>query len=341
MSTSVAKRRTRRMVSFSAGLALAAMLAAPAAGWAQPAAATAFPIAGKPIRIVVPFTAGGQTDVQARALGQKLAASLGVPVNVDNRPGAGTIIGTQEVVRAAPDGHTLLYTISTTVAMNPHLYSKLPYEPFRDLTPIMYVARSSTILTVPAAAPYNSVRELVDYAKKNPGKLTYGSFAIGSSSHLNGELLKQIAGIEMTHVPYKGSAEAIVALIGGQVDLVFDGPTTAITNAKAGKVKMLAVADDRRYKGIPDVPTMTEAGVPGIDLPGGMLLLGSPNLPADVVARINSEVAKAMQQPDVVKLFVENGTDPLSSSPQELTRAMRDMYERWGTAIRKFNIKLD
>jgi tripartite-type tricarboxylate transporter receptor subunit TctC len=306
------------------------------AAWAQ-----AFPTAGKPVRIVVPFPAGGQTDVQARAVAQKMQAALGVPVLVDNKPGASTIIGAQDVIRAAPDGHTLLYTIAITAAQNPHLFAKLPYDPLKDLTPVMFAARSSTVLVVPAASPFNSVKDVIDYARANPGKLNFGSFSLGSTSHLNGEIFKQAAGIDMLHVPYKGSAEAIVAVIGNQVQLLFDGPTTAINNAKAGKVKMLAVADASRYAVLKDVPTMAEAGVKGVDVPGGMQFFGPANMPRDVLQRVNAALAAALKEPEVVKLFVDGGTEIVASSAEEHARSVKEQHERWGAVIRGLNLRLD
>ena len=303
--------------------------------------AQAFPTAGKPVRIVVPFPAGGQTDVQARAVAQKMQAALGVPVLVDNKPGASTIIGAQEVIRAAPDGHTLLYTIAITAAQNPHLFTKLPYDPLKDLTPVMFAARSSTVLVVPAASPFNSVKDVIDYARANPGKLNFGSFSLGSTSHLNGEIFKQAAGIDMVHVPYKGSAEAIVAVIGNQVQLLFDGPTTAINNAKAGKVKMLAVADAARYAVLKDVPTMAEVGVKGVDVPGGMQFFGPANLPREVLQRVNAALAAALKEPEVVKLFVDGGTEIVASSPEEHARSVKEQHERWGAVIRRLNLRLD
>ena len=190
-----------------------ALVSLPAAALAQ-----AFPTPGKLIRIVVPFPAGGQTDIQARLLAAKLQPALGVTVLVDNKPGASSILGTMEVVRAPADGHTLLYTITVTAAQNPHLFTKLPYDPMKDLTPVMFAARSSTVLTVPANSPFNSVADLVKYAKANPGKLNYASYSLGSTSHLVAELMQQATGTQMTHIPFKGSADAGMALMGGQVD---------------------------------------------------------------------------------------------------------------------------
>ena len=301
-----------------------------------------FPIAGKPVRIVVPFPAGGQTDIQARAIAAKMSQLGGGSVIVENKPGASTIIGAMEVIRSAPDGHTLLYTISSTAAQNPHLFSKLPYEPFRDLTPVMFAARSATILVAPANAPFSTVGELIAYAKANPGKVNYGSFSLGSTSHLAGEVLKRNAGIDIVHIPYKGSADATVGLLSGAVQLMFDGPTTALTNAKAGKVKMLAIADDRRYPVAPEVPTMSEAGVPGFDkLVGGMQFFGPGNIPRGVLAQVNAELARVLRQPDVARLFVDNGNEVLASSPEEHARSVRELYDSFGVLIRELGIRLD
>ena len=303
--------------------------------------AQTFPLPGKNLRIIVPFPAGGQTDIQARALAPKLQAALGVPVIVDNKPGASTIIGTQELMRSAADGHTLMYTIGVTVMQNPHLYAKLPYDAFRDIAPVMFAARSPTILIVPMAAPYNNVRELVAYAKANPGKLNFASFSNGSTSHLYGELMKEQAGIDMVHIPFKGSADASTALIGGQVQLLFDGPTTAINQAKAGRVKMLGVTDRARYGVIPDVPTMTEAGVPGLDLDGGMMFYAPGGTPAAIIKRVNEELAKALKDTEVNALFVSGGTEIVASSPEALGALNRRGYDTWGAIIRKLGIKLD
>jgi tripartite-type tricarboxylate transporter receptor subunit TctC len=308
----------------------------PAAAQAQ-----AFPTPGKPIRIVVPFPAGGQTDIQARMLAAKLQTALGVTVLVDNKPGASTILGAMEVVRAPADGHTLLYTITVTAAQNPHLFAKLPYDPMKDLTPVMFAARSSTVLTVPMNSPFNSVADLVKHAKANPGKLNYASFSLGSTSHLVAELMQQATGTQMTHIPYKGSADAGLALMGGQVDFLFDGPTTAIANAKGGKVKMLAYTDPKPYAALGKLPNMAEAGVPGVDVTGGMQFFGPRNLPPEVLAKVNAALASALQDPEVAKLFADGATEIVASSAAEHAVSVKEQYERWGGVIRKLGIKLD
>ena len=293
--------------------------------------AQSFPVAGKPVRIVVPFPPGGQTDIQARALAAKLTVSLGVPVLVENKPGASTIIGAQEVVKSQSDGHTLLYTIAVTAAQNPHLYSKLPFDPLKDLTPVM----------IAADAPYNTVLEFVAYAKANPGKVNFGSFSAGSTSHLNGELLKQATGIDMVHIPYKGSADASMALLGGHIQMMFDGTTTAIANAKGGKVKLLGYVDKTRLGVLPDVPTMAEAGVPGMDLAGHTQFFGPAALPPEVLLKVNSALVAAMRQPDIVRLFTDGGNEVVAGSPEDHAMTVRDQYQRWGVVIRKLGLKLD
>ncbi len=319
-------------------LATTAAALLPLAAQAQ---AQTFPTPGKPIRIVVPFPAGGQTDIQARLLAAKLQASLGTTVLVDNKPGASSILGTMEVVRAPADGHTLLYTISVTAAQNPHLFSKLPYDPFKDLTPVMFAARSSTVLTVPANSPFNSVADLIRFAKANPGKLNYASFSAGSTSHLVAELMQQASGTQMTHIPFKGSADAGMALMGGQVDLLFDGPTTALANAKGGRVKMLAFTDPKPYAALGNLPNMAQAGVPGVDVNGGMQFFGPAKMAPEVLAKVNSALAAALKEPDVVKLFADGATEIVASTAAEHAVSVQEQYERWGGVIRKLGLKLD
>ena len=305
------------------------------------ALAQAFPTPGKVIRIVVPFPAGGQTDIQARLLAAKLQPLLGVTVLVDNKPGASSILGTMEVVRAPADGHTLLYTISVTAAQNPHLFTKLPYDPMKDLTPVMFAARSSTVLTVPANSPFNSVADLVKFAKANPGKLNYASYSLGSTSHLVAELMQQSTGTQMTHIPFKGSADAGMALMGGQVDFLFDGPTTALANARGGKVKMLAYTDPKPYAALASLPNMAQAGVPGVDVTGGMQFFGPRNLPPDVLAKINAALATALKDPEVAKLYADGASEIVASSAAEHAVSVKEQYERWGSVIRKLGLKLD
>ena len=306
------------------------------------AGAQGFPAPGKTIRIVVPTPPGGTTDLQARFIGARLGDVLGVPVVIDDKPGASTIIGAQEVARAAPDGYTLLYTFSVTHTQAPHLFSKIPFDAFRDFTPITQVARASNILVVHESVPAKNVRELVAYAKANPGKINFASFSPGSSSHLQGELLKMEANIDIVHVPYKGSGDAIKDLLSGRVEMMFDGPATAILNAKTGRVRMVAVAGPNRLASAPEVPTMAEEGYPAVGATVGYLgVFGPGNMPAAILQRLNTELVKIIRSPEVKEFLVQGGTEPTGTSPQEFAAIVRELNEAWGRVIRKIGLKLD
>jgi len=303
--------------------------------------AQGFPIPGKPIRIVVPFPPGGTSDIQARHVASKLGPALGASVIVENRPGASTIIGAMVVVKAEPDGHTLLYTLTLTVAANPYLFSKLPYDPVRDFTPITYACNGTTVLAVSTSLPVSNLRELVEYARKNPGKLNFGSWAPGGSGQLNGELLKDFAGIDIVHVPYKGSADLVQALASGDLQMAFDGLITARTLEKAGKVKIVAIADDKRALVAPEVPTMAEAGVPGAFVSGGFHFFGPANLPRTIVTRLNAELVKVLRMQDINEVYANTGMEIVASTPEEQAGILRSQSERQGGIIRKLGIKLD
>lgn len=295
----------------------------------------AFPVAGKPLRIVVPFPPGGQTDIQARAIAQKMDLN----VIVENKPGGSTVIGAREVQKAAPDGHTLLYTIAIHLQL-PHLYRTPPWDAFRDFTPVTTGARSATVLTAHVSTPFNTVQELVAYAKANPGKLNYASFGTGTTSHLNGELFKRLAGIELVHVPYKGSGDAMKDHLTGTVQLFFDGPTTAIANAKSGKVKLLATAAETRKAALPDVPTMREAGY-DVGMWGYLWFWGPAGMPPATVQAVYQRLARAIDHPDVKELFAKGGAEATAASPAETMRFALDLNERWGTVIRTLGVTLD
>jgi len=316
-------------------IAVVVLLAAiPFALQAQP-----FPIAGKPVRIVVPFPPGGQTDVQARAIAQKLAPSLGVPVIVDNKPGGSSVIGGREVQKATPDGHTLLYTFGIHVQL-PHLYKTAPWNVFRDFTPVTTGARSATVLTAHVSAPFNTVKELVAYAKANPGKLNYASFGAGTTAHLNGELFRKLAGIDIVHVPYKGSGDAMKDHLSGAVQLFFDGPTTAIANAKSGRVKLIATAAETRKAALPDLPTMRESGY-DVGMWGYLWFWGPAGMPASTLDAVYRHLAKAIEHPEVKELFAKGGSEAAAMPPAEMARVARDLDARWGAVIRELGVKLD
>ncbi len=303
------------------------------------AAQAQFPIAGKPVRIVVPFPPGGQTDIQARAIAHKLALSLNVPVIVENKPGGSSIIGARDVQKARPDGHTLLYTFGIHVQL-PHLYKTPPWDVFKDFTPVTTGARSATVLTAHISAPFNTVRELVAYAKANPGKLNYASFGAGTTAHLNGELFKKLAGIDIVHVPYKGSGDAMKDHLAGTVQLFFDGPTTAIANAKSGRVKLIATAAETREAALPDLPTMREAGY-DVGMWGYLWFWGPARMPATTLDAVYRHLAKAIEHPEVKELFTKGGSEAMAMPPPEMARVARELYTRWGAVIRELGVQLD
>ena len=301
--------------------------------------AQGFPIAGKPVRIVVPFPPGGQTDIQARAIAQKMSEASGLSVVVDNRPGASTVIGAREVAKAAPDGHTLLYTIAIHVQL-PHLYATPPFDVFNDFTPITAGARSGTVLTAHVSMPFNTVPELVAYARSNPGKLNYASFGAGTTSHLNGERFKRQAGIDIVHVPYKGSGDAMRDHLSGVAQLFFDGPTTAIANAKSGRVKLLATATEERVAALSDLPTMREAGY-DVGITGYLWFWGPGGMTPATVEAAYQHLAPAIRHPEIREIFAKGGSEAAGMPPAEFARVARDLYERWGVVIREVGVRLD
>jgi tripartite-type tricarboxylate transporter receptor subunit TctC len=306
--------------------------------WAQD---VVWPTPGKPVRIVLPFPAGAGTDGLARMIARKLSEETGGTFIVDNKPGAGTLIGAQDVARAANDGHTLLYTIVVTHTQNPHLYSKLPYDPFKDFTPVVQVAKSATVLVVNKDAPFNSVRELVNYARNNPGKLNFASYSQGSTSHLNAEMLMMRSNTQMVHVPYKGTPDATRALMAGEVHFYFDGTATAVEGAKAGRFKLLAVAADKRLGVLPELPTMTEAGIEGIDIVGWQGFFAPGNMPAPLSRKIADVITRALKSAEVSQLISSQGNEVSGAGPEEFARIVKRDYERWGSVIKRLNIKLD
>lgn len=328
--------RRRTLVALAALLPASVLIATSTAALAQD-----FPARARPVRILNPFPPGGTADLLSRNLAARLGKQLGVPTLVENRPGASTLIAVKELMNSAPDGHTMLYTVTGTTSQLPHLYAKPPFDPFTDVTPLGLAAYNRLILLANANAPFGSVKELVEYAKANPGKVNYGSFGPGSFPHILSEMLGRAAGIRMLHVPFKGGADAGRALLSGEVQILFDAPVTAINAAKTGRVRMLAAASDRRLALIKDVPTMGEVGLPGFDIPGLEQLLGPPGMPAALVARVNAELVKAIRSPEVSEQYLTFGFDLVASSAEEHARIMRDNYNRWGEVIRRLGIKLD
>lgn len=304
-------------------------------------AAPAWPAAGKTITVVVPFPAGSGSDSLARMLARKVTEQTGSPVVVDNKPGGGTIIGAQHVARAAPDGYTLLYTIVVTHTQNPHLVKNLPYDAFKDFTPIIQVVRSATVLSANKDAPFNTTRELIDYAKANPGKVNYASYSTGSTSHLNGEILKREAGIDIVHVPYKGTSDASRALLAGEVHVYFDGTSSAVEKWRAGQVKLLGPATDKRLQVLKDLPTLEEQGLPGLNIMGWQGLFAPGNVSPELAGQIADVFNKALKSPEVVKYIEAGGNEVSGVGPVEYTKVVRNDYERWGQVIRDAGLRLE
>jgi tripartite-type tricarboxylate transporter receptor subunit TctC len=304
-------------------------------------AASAQPYPDKPIRMVVPFPAGGTTDILARAVAQKLSESLGQQVIVDNKPGAGGNIGAQEVARSAPDGYTLVMGTVGTHAINPSLYKKMPYDHVKDFAPVSLVASVPNLLVVHPSVPVNSVKELIAYAKANPGKLNFASSGNGTSIHLSGELFKTMTGVQMTHVPYKGSAPAVTDLLGGQVQVMFDNMPSALPHAKAGKLKPLAVTSAKRFPGTPDIPTMAESGVPGYEASSWFGVLAPAGTPKEIVNKLSTEIAKALKTPEMKKKLEEQGAEAVGSTPEEFAAHIKAETAKWAKVVKESGATVD
>jgi tripartite-type tricarboxylate transporter receptor subunit TctC len=326
----------RRMAAFiGVGFALGAIAVPAGVLAAEPAA---FPEKGRSIRIVLGLAAGGASDAQARFVANKLGEVLQTPVIVENRPGASFILATEEVIRAAPDGYTMMYAPSSVVAQNPQTLAQVRYDPFKDLTPISLGARGPLVLTVHASVPARTVQELVAYIKANPGKMSYASFGTGTSSHIYGEAFAQKAGLDVVHVPYKGGADAAKDFLAGRVQYYFDAAPNAIQNTATGKVRMLAVAAPKRSAMLPDVPTMTEQGVAGVDMPSWLGFYGPARMPAPVVAKLNAGLAQVLAMPATRDFFRQGAYEAESSSPAQLAELTRSTYDQWGDMIRKLGL---
>lgn len=317
------------------GLALAAAAAAaPFAVQAQ-----AYPT--KPVTIVVPFAAGGTTDILARVIGQALNKELGQAVVVDNRAGAGGNIGAALAAKATPDGHTLFMGTVGTHAINQSLYKKLPYDPIKDFAPLTRVAMVPNLLVANPGKPYRNVKELVAYAKANPGKVNFGSSGSGSSIHLSGELFNSLAKVDMVHVPYKGSAPAVTDLVAGQIDIMFDNMPSAIQHVRSGRLKALAVTTAKRSPELPDVPTVAEAGVPGYEATSWFGMFAPAGTPAPVVAKLNAALLKVLADPEVKKKLAEQGAEPHGEKPEQFAEFIRLETAKWSKVVKDSGASAD
>ena len=300
-------------------------------------AAERFPV--KPVRVVVPFPAGGSTDLIARQLGQRLTESWGQPVLVDNRAGAGGVVGSEYVARAAPDGYTLVMGSVSTHAIIPHINPKLPYNPIADFTAITEIARFPSMLVANPALPAKTVKDLVALARQRPGQLTFASNGSGTNSHLAGEMLKSAAGIDMLHVPYKGAAPALADVVAGHVALMFTGVANGISYVKSGRLRAIAVASMERSPSLPGVPTIEESGVRGIDVTIWLGLWGPGALAPELARRLNTDVAAALKSPQVQDLFATLDAQAVGSTPAEFAARVREELARWRKIVQAANVK--
>jgi tripartite-type tricarboxylate transporter receptor subunit TctC len=313
-------------------VALAVAALAPSA-WGQ-----TYP--AKAIRIVVPFPAGGTSDILSRAIGQKLTEEWKQPVVVDNRPGAGANIGAEIVVKSPADGYTLLLA-STIHTINPSLYRKLAYDPIRDFTPITLIAATSQVLAVHPSLPVRTVKELVAYAKKRPGQINYSSAGNGSQPHLTAELFKSRTGIDIIHVPYKGGPPAMNDLLAGHVALSFATSPSAVPHVKSGKLRALAVSTAKRISALPDVPTIDESGVPGFEASGANGLVGPAGMPAAVVEKLNAAIVRIVKEPAMQKFLSEQGAEPLTTTPAEYGAYIKSEVAKWAKAVKDSGARVD
>ena len=293
----------------------------------------------RPIRIVVPYTPGGITDVTTRIVAQELAKNLGQNVLVDNRPGANSILGVEIVAKATPDGHTLASVIAAHAA-NQTLYPKLPYDSIKSFAPVSLLATAPLIVCVTNSLPVKSITDLVALAKKKPGELTFASSGIGAAAHLTTELLMLTTGIKMVHVPYKGTAPALADLMGGQVMVMMDVPSSMLPHARAGKIKALGMASEKRVAVAPDLPTLTESGVPVV---GGTWvgLLAPAGTPRSAVDTLSRELIGIMKRSDIRDRFLQLGIDPVGNTPEQFTQFLKDEVAKWGKVIRAANVRIE
>ena len=321
----------RSLIAYTA--AAAATVSVPGRALAQ--------IAAQPMRIVFPFTAGGSGDALARLLADQLRIGLDQPVIVDNRAGAGGNIGSAMVAKAAPDGYTLLMGTVGTHAINASLYAKMPYDVVKDFTPVTNVAAVPNMLVVTPDLPVKSVKELIDYGKKNPGKLNMASSGNGTSIHLSGELFKVMTGVAMEHVPYKGSAPALTDLMGGQVQVMFDNMPSALPHVKAGKLRAIAVTTATRSPAMPELPTIAEAGVPGFEAASWFGLLAPAGTPKEIVAKIHADVVKAMKTTDLTAKMAQQGAVAVGNTPDEFAAYIKAELAKWEKVVKASGARAD
>ena len=295
----------------------------------------------RPIRLVVPFPPGGATDIAARLIGERMSADWKQPVTVDNRPGAGGNIGADVVAKAAPDGYTLIVGVTGSHAINTSLYARMPYDPVKDFEAISQVAVVPNVVVVHPSVPAQTLRELVALAKKEPGKLNYASLGSGTAAHLTMEMFKTAAGIDLTHIPYKGSSPAVADLIAGQVQTMIDGLPSALPHVKAGKLRALAVTSAHRSAAAPDLPTIAESGYPGFSADAWSGLFAPKGTPRPIVDKLAAETQRILKLPEVQKRLADLGAEPVGSTPAEFSEHVKREIDKWARVVRASGARVD
>ncbi len=294
----------------------------------------------RPVRIVVPQTPGSTVDFFARVVADQLSGKWGVPVVVENRPGAGGAISMELVKQATPDGQTLTLTTEGALAIIPHLYTKPRYNTFKDFTPVTRIASAPYVLIVTSTLPVTSVKDLITLAKSQPGKINFASGGNGTGTHLSGELFKIMAGIEIVHVPYKGASLGMTDVMTGQVQMMFTGIPTALAQVRAGRLRALCVTTSRRAQVLPDVPTVSEGGLAGYEVAPWWGVLAPAGTPADVIRKLNTDIAQALKEEVLKQQFAAQGAEPLSETPAQFARALKAEFDKWGKVVRDAGVRI-
>ena len=329
-----------RLSGLSRTVALGGLVAVMLCAQATSVAQTAGSFPNQPVRMVVPYPPGGPTDITARVVAAEMSKTIGQNIVIDNRPGASGMIGSEMVTKATPDGYTLLANASIHV-INPSVYPDMRFDAIKDFTPITQLAQVPLVLVVPANSPIKSVKDLVEYAKANPGKVNFGSAGSASAQHLAGESFKIAAGIQMQHIPYKGSAPALTDLAGGQLQLMFDSMPSATPMINSGKLRAIAVTTTTRAKARPDLPTIAESGFPGFDISTWYAYWAPKGTPADVVEKLAASAAQALKNPEVIAKYEAMGAEPVGSTPAQFAAYVESEAKKWSEIVKKSGAKLD